>query len=149
MDIGSIAFHPVPGTGDEVIFDALYIDMGYCSDDELGTVFDDNYTLGYKLRVLERTSSYTVQSVQPWTSIELDTPFWYEPSKGNLIIELGWPDGSEEFYSYDFPTPGNSLLKGGYESSTGALYTQCPHLMLEGPEELEQSTFASIKATFR
>lgn len=148
MTINSISFRPVSGTGTDATFTSFYVDMGLCSSDQLGPMFESNYIGGTKTRVYERTSSVTFYAVEPWTAITLDTPFYYDPAMGNLIIEVGWPDGSNQFYTYNYPTAGASMVKAGYGAGTGDPYYECPNLLIEGDLAFEQTTFAAIKATF-
>lgn len=148
MTISSIAWNTVPGY-DFVNFDAFYIHMGYCASDELTETFDSNYIPGSKIQVFQRTSAYTVNAVYPWTAISLDTPFFYDPAEGNLIIEIDWPNGDHEIYTFNYGTGSNSLVMGSYGASTGTVFTDAPYLQLEGELSLSQTTFAGIKATFR
>ena len=149
VSISSIAYAPVQGLGEQVNFDSFAIDMGYASVDQLGPVFETNYVSGSKMRVFERTSSVSFDAVFPWTTIQLDTPFLYDPAEGNLIYEIHWPKGSAQFYSYDYPTSGISIVKGAYGSASGEPFSQAPHLLFDvSGEAFEQMTFAGIKATF-
>lgn len=149
MTIGSISFDPVPGTGSRVTLDAFSIDMGYCAAGELDPSFDTNYVSGSKTRVFERSTSFVLNAVMPWTSMDLDTPFFYDPSAGNLIFEIQWPDGSGQFYAFHSNTLVNSLVIGNFGATYGDAFQQTPHLLLEGEEAFNQMTFAGIKATFK
>jgi hypothetical protein len=149
MEISSVAFKPVPGMGTSVTFVQFYVDMGYCSSDELGPNYDNNYVSGTKTRVFSRNSSYTVTATSPWTPLVLDTPFYYIPASGNLIIDIAWPDAEGEFYSYNFTTPGLSSVGGAYGEATGDTFNDMPQLLIEGVYSMGQMTFAGIKATFR
>lgn len=149
MEISSISYDPVQGMGDQVNFVSFSIDMGYCSSDELDPIYDTNYISGSKVRVFERTSAYTVNAVFPWTEIVLDTPFVFDPTVGNLIIEIQWPDGDAQIYSFDYATAGISLVTGAYGAGSGNGFTQAPHLLIQGEDAFSQMTFAGIKATFQ
>ena len=149
MEINTISFDPVPGLGTQVILDAVSIDMGYCTADQLDPVFDSNYVSGSKIRVFERTSAFTLNASTPWTPIALDTPFYFNPSWGNLVIEINWPNGSQQIYTFNYATSGVSLISGSYGAGSGDAYTEAAHLLLEGNLALNQMTFAGIKATFQ
>jgi hypothetical protein len=149
MTIGAVSWEPVQGMGDMVNFDSFSIDMGLCGTDALEPVFDLNYINGTKTRVFERASSFSVNAVYPWTTIVLDTPYFYDPVAGNLLVEVNWPNGDSQIYTYDFPTEAASMVSGAYGDGAGYLFTQAPHMLLEGGFALGQSTFAGIKATFR
>lgn len=148
MTIDAISFHPVTGFGTHTNFTEFYLDMGYCATSELGPVFDSNYVSGSKVSVFARSSAFTVTAAEPWTTIALDTPFFFDPADGNLIIEISWPDGDEEFYTYSYGTTGVSLIKGAYGEGSGEENYEAPHLLLEGADSFQQMTFAGIKATF-
>lgn len=148
MTIDAISFHPVPGTGTHTNFTEFYIDMGYCAAGELDPVFDSNYVSGTKKRVFEQSGAFTLTATEPWTTISLGTSFFFDPAAGNLVIEILWPDGDDEFYSYDFPTSGVSVITAAYNEGVGNAFSQAPHLLLEGTNSFEQMTFAGIKASF-
>ncbi len=148
MTISSVAWYPNSGYT-SVTFDAFYINMGYCASDQLTEDFDANYVSGTKTQVFQRASTYKVDAVYPWTAITLDTPFFYDPAQGNLIIEVDWPDGVDEIYTFNYYTGVNSLVMGPYGSPTGNVFMDAPYLQLQGELSLDQSTFAGIKATFR
>ena len=148
MTINSISFFPDAGYS-RVNFTSFYLHMGYSSSSNLTENYEDNYVSGTRTAVFERASAFTVNATYPWTTITLDTPFWYDPSAGNLIVELEWPDGDSEIYTFNFGTPGvNSLVKGFYGLSSGDVYQESPYLKFEGPLNLNQTTFAGIKASF-
>jgi len=148
MTISSIAFNPVAGTGASTTFFELYVDMGYCSSTELGANYESNYVSGTKIRVFSRPSNFTVTATSPWTALVLDSPFFYDPANGNLIIDIAWPDGEDEFYSYSYVTAGVASVSGAYGEATGDTFGDSSFLRLEGVYALEQITFAGIKATF-
>ncbi len=148
MTINSITFFLAPGGfHDEVTFDEYYVDMGYCSSEYLGANYDDNYINGWKYRVFERTSPFTFYASDP--TIYFDTPFFYIPANGNLVFEIGWPNGEDEFYTFSSVSAGVSCVYGNYSWETGDQYMETPHLMINGAWALEQITFAGIKASFQ
>lgn len=147
MTIRSITFDPVTGTGEETTFYEFSVDMGYCSNSELGTVYEANYTSGSKTRVFETTTNFTIAASSP--TIYFDTPFLYNPAEGNLIIDIIWPDGEGEFYSYNFATAGVSSISGTYDISEGYAFTDMSHLFFSDALSFDQLTFAGIKASFR
>lgn len=147
MAINSITFDAVTGTGGETTFYELFVDMGYCAGSELVTVYDTNYMSGSKIRVFETTSNITISAASP--TIYFDTSFPYNPAEGNLIVDIIWPDGEGEFYSYNFPTAGVSSISGAYDLPEGFAFTDMSHLFLSDALSLEQLSFAGIKASFR
>lgn len=148
MEINEIEFFFAPGAAEDMVqFDEFYLHLGYCASDELSNNYQNNYVNGWKYKVYERTTPVVFHSSDP--VITFDTPFFYDPSQGNLLFEIAWPNGRKEFYVYDGPSTGNSLLYGSYFSDTGDLYGLIPHLMFNGTLALEQTTFAGIKASFQ
>ena len=145
--ISSITFDPVAGTGNEVTFYELSVDMGYCSNEGLAPNYDSNYTSGSKTRVFETTSPVTILASAP--TIVFDTPFHYDPAQGNLIIDVVWPDGEGEIYTYNFPTAEISSISGAYDLPEGNPFTDMSHLYINYALSLNQSTFAGLKASFR
>lgn len=130
-------------------FTELYVHMGYCSSSDLTENYLENYVSGTRTSVFERASAFTVNATYPWTTITLDTPFWYDPSAGNLILEIEWPDGNDEIYTFNYGTPGvGSLVMGFYDISYGGVFQEAPYLKLDGVLALDQTTFAGIKASF-
>jgi len=147
ITINSISFDAVPGTGQQVTFYELSLDLGYCCSEELSTVYESNYVSGTKARVFETTDPIVVQASSP--EIVFSTPFFYDPAAGNLIIDMIWPDGDGEFYSFNFATPGVSSISGAYDLPEGDAFTDMSHMFLNGTLDLSQLTFAGIKASFR
>ncbi|MCD4707715.1 MAG: hypothetical protein K8S62_08245 [Candidatus Sabulitectum sp.] len=147
MAINSITFDPSPGPGTEVTFDEFHVYMGYCANDELSATYDANYVNGWKYKVFERTSSVTFHASDP--TIYFDTPFFYVPANGNLIMDIAWPDGEDEFYTYSSGTTGLTCVHGAYGSPSGDQYMETSHLFINGEMTLNQMTFAGIKASFR
>lgn len=147
ITINSISFDAVPGTGQEVTFYELSLDLGYCNAGVLSTVYESNYVSGTKARVFETTDPIVVQASSP--EIVFSTPFFYDPAAGNLIIDMIWPDGDGEFYSFNFATPGVSSISGAYDLPEGDAFTDMSHMFLNGTLDLSQLTFAGIKASFR
>ena len=148
MTINSVAWFPSEGYT-SVTFEEFYVYMGYCSSDQLTETFDANYVSGTRTEVFQRTSSFMLAAVYPWTTITLDTPFFYDPSLGNLIVEIQWPGGEEEIYTFNYYTGENTLVMAGYGLPTGSISPEAPYLQFQGELSLDQSTFAGIKATFR
>jgi hypothetical protein len=147
VTISSIVFDAVPGTGQQVTFYELSLHLGYCLSEELTTVYESNYASGSKKTVFETTNSITIQASSP--EIVFETPFFYDPSTGNLIIDLVWPDGEGEFYSFNFATAGVSSVSGTYDDPDGYAFTDMSHLFINGALGFDQQTFAGIKASFR
>ena len=64
MMISSISFVEAPSQGSEATFYEFYLDMGYCSNNELGANFEDNYIGGSKQEYLREPA---MQPSMPWT----------------------------------------------------------------------------------
>ncbi len=146
MTISSVTFDPSPGPGTEVTFDEFHVYMGYCDNDELGANYDANYANG-KYKVYERTSNVTFHASDP--TIYFDTPFFYIPANGNLILDIAWPDGEDEFYTYSSGTGSLTCVYGDYNSPNGDQFMEISHMFINGDMALNQMTFAGIKASFR
>ena len=147
MTISSISFVHAPGAQRaEATFYEFYLDMGYCSNNELGAYYAENYVSGSKIRVFERTGNITFYASDP--TIYFDSPFFFNPVNGNLIIDISWPDGEDEFYVYNHGTAGVSCVTSGFYDPSGYVFTDMAHLFLQGTWSMEQTTFAGIKASF-
>lgn len=133
-------------SGSEVTFDELNISMGYCANAELGTNYENNYVAGTKIEVFGKKNC-TIVADKP--KITFEVPFFYQPSKGNLIIDFSWPNGDHELYVFASGTTGTTCISGDYGMATGDGYSETPHLFLNGKLSLDQMTFAGIKASFR
>ena len=138
LTVNSLSFDAVPETGKEVTFYELFVDMGYCSSEGLIPNYDSNYISGSKTRVYETTSAVTIQASAP--TIVFDTPFEYDPTQGNLIVDIVWPDGEGEFYTYNFPTAEVSSISGAYDLQEGNPFTDMSHLFISYELSLSQST---------
>ncbi len=148
MLINSISFFKAPGaTEDRVTFFEYYVTMGYCESNELGIYYNSNYIDGMRYRVFERTEPVTFYDTDP--TIYFDTPFFYDPAKGNLLFEIAWPDGRDEIYTYSSPESLMTCVYGPYDSLFGEQYSEVPHILLNGEWDLSQATFGGIKANFR
>jgi len=148
MTINSIEFFLAPGAAhNEVEFDEFYVYMGYCATDELAANYNSNYINGWKYKVFESTTPITFHDTDP--TIYFDTPFFYQPSQGNLVFEIIWPNGKNEFWVYNDVQDKTTLVHGGYDLEAGDQYMERPHLLIHGDLALEQTTFAGIKASFQ
>ena len=148
MIISSISFFLAPGgAANRVTFFEYSLYMGYCASDELGPTYNDNYVNGWKYLVFERTSPFTFYETDP--TVYFDTPFFYDPANGNLVFEIAWPDGEDEIRTFASATTGISCVNGGFGLPTGDMFSETPHILINGEMALNQSTFAGIKASFR
>ena len=135
-----------PGGSGSASFTNFTIHMGYCSTDELGEGFFQNYDPGTRILVFER-SDYTISGeVDEWIVEDLDTPFWYDGT-GNLIIEYEWETGGGSGYIYAWDPGTYRALTGGYGSSSGSLLTIAHYQQLIGSLGLEPTSFGAIKAS--
>lgn len=147
MTISSISFSPVTGTGTEVTFYEFYVDMGYCASEELSATYNANYVGGVRYRVFERTSPVTFNASD--LTIYFDTPFFYVPANGNLILDISWPEGTDQIYTFSSSTTGFTNVQGAYGLPTGEQFMETPHMFINGELALNQMTFAGIKASFQ
>ncbi len=148
MIISSLSFFLAPGAiEDHVTFDEYYVYLGYCSSNELSATYDDNYVNGWKYPVLESTGPITFLETDP--TIYFETPFFYDPANGNLVFEIAWPNGEDEIYTYNSVTASNTCVYGDYYLSSGDLWTELPHVLINGDLALANTTFAGIKASFQ
>ncbi len=144
MTINSIAFYCM--SGETVTFNQFIVYMGEASGSVLGNNFEDNYS-GNKVTVYNH-NNVTFTPSGEWVNIPLDTPYFYDGT-GNLIIEIGWPDGVDEIYAGCWSTSGNRMLTSFFGSPTGDLFEFCPNLLFSGSMSLAPMTFGSIKASFQ
>jgi len=145
IEITSLSWNP-SDTTHAVTFDELTIYIGRCNTDELGTDFEANYLPGSKILVYNDTN-LSFEAGTGWFSIDLDTPYFYDGTQ-NLIIDVEWPDGSGEIYTYNWYTGANRALSGAYGAPSGNLEQTLSHLLLNGTLALNQSTFGRIKTLF-
>jgi hypothetical protein len=145
IEITSISWQPTT-PAELVNFDELTIYMGLCSTDELGTVFEDNYIPGTKVQVYNATN-VNLAAGSGWFSIDLDPAFFY-PGTDNLIIDIEWPNGTGQIYTFNWYAGTNRTLYAAYGESTGTQMQDLSHLLLNGNLALGQSTFGAIKALF-
>lgn len=86
------------------------------------------------------------EGTDEWFVIDLDTPFAYN-GQDNLILEVVWESGSGSVHNFFFDTPGTPMrLKSAEpEAATGFLSSSRCQFMLLSTQQLETSTFGSIK----
>ena len=147
MLISSITFFPTSGSTGDVTFDEFYVYLGYCTNEYLTENFNSNFENDMKYSVLERSNPITYHYTDP--TIVFDTPFFYIPANGNLVLEFAWPGGDGEIFTFAADTSNFMSVAGSYDSATGDQLLEFPHLLINGEMELEQMTFAGLKATFR
>lgn len=119
--------------------------LGYCSSDELGMSFEDNYISGTKTLVFSADPLVMSPGGDNWSTITLDSPFWYSGTD-NLIIEVQWENQSiaNSYYCGRWDSGQNRTL---YQQNTPDNYLSVfvLHMLLEGTESLDQTTFGRIK----
>lgn len=146
MLVEQLGWLRTPGGSGSASFTNFSIYMGYCSTDELGENFLQNYDPGTRTLVFER-SDYTISGeVDEWITETLDTALWYDGS-GNLLIEYEWETGTGSLYIYAWDPGTYRALLGAYGSSTGSLMTIAHYQQLIGPVGLESTSFGAIKAS--
>lgn len=125
--------------------------MGYSNLDQLGMTFLDNYIPGTRTLVFSSSPYIVNVGANEWFTTTLNTPFWYSPAIGNLLIEVEW--SSESFgsvYLWHYNAGTNRAIVGAYGSPTAyTTESTLPHIMLNGVLDLEPDSFGSIKASFR
>ena len=147
MEITELGWKRTPGGIGSASFTSFRIYMGYCSSDELGESFPDNFDPGTRIRVLDRPSYSISGEVEQWITQTLDTPFYYNGS-GNLIIEYEWETGTGNVYIYGWATETGRGLLGGYGSSTGSPLMLAHYQQLIGELGLAPVSFGEAKLLF-
>ena len=154
FEINSIAWQKHPAGDVSAEFATFKIYMGLCSEDQLGSVFDDNYISGTRTLVYESSSQVMSGSVDEWVSIVLDTDYQYDSSEGNLIIEVTWISCVDLKSFYTRSWDAGSIRAIGYTQTgapthpTGSLSSSLPRLMITGTAggALESLTFGAVKS---
>jgi hypothetical protein len=136
------------GTGDSIWLENLEIHLALTDLDELTDTFDSNYDPGTRELVFSSASFGTTATPSGWTEVLLDSEYYY-PGAGNLLVEVTYTDAVVEFQSCVW-VPGalRTIWHPDPGSSTGYVLNSAPNMMLTGVLALEQSTFATIKASF-
>jgi hypothetical protein len=152
INLSDIGWQVHPAADPSAEFADFTVIMGYCAADQLGAVFDDNYVPGSQVTVYSSTSQVCSGSPDQWFSVELDTPFSYVQSEGNLIVEVQWsaPVDSMSFYTWGWDTGAIRAVaytgEGAPTHPSGSLSSAISRLVLTGSGmPLDQGTFASIK----
>ena len=154
FEISSIAWQKHPAGDASAEFNTVMIYMGLCSEDQLGSIFDDNYISGTRTLVYESSTQVMSGGVDEWVSILLDTDYQYDSSEGNLIIEVTWvsPVDNKSFYCRSWDA--GAIRAVGYTQAgaptqpSGSLSSSLPRLMITGSAggALESMTFGSVKS---
>lgn len=148
MTIESVAWQRGTGGSPSGTYNSFRLYMGYCSSDQLGATFDDNYVPGSRTLVYETPSQTMSADPDQWMVIPLDTPFEYDGT-GNLVLELQWTGGVNMFYTYWWETgAGRSVMAGTADAQTGIVSTSMSELQFSDAAGLSPSTFGAIKAAF-
>jgi len=152
IDEISLQGHPAGDHSAE--FSTVKIYMGLCASDQLGSTFDDNYIDGTRMLVYEASTATFAAETDQWSAIALDDQYIYDPSQGNLIVEITWEFSIDHksFYvrSWDTGTirAVASTQAGAPSQPTGSLSSALPRLMLTGTAQgsLETLTFGAVKS---
>ncbi|HOP27014.1 MAG TPA: hypothetical protein PLM22_10325 [Candidatus Sabulitectum sp.] len=145
MDIDAVAF--LVSEGETVSFDRFTIHMGITGQSSLSEGFESNWMPGTKTLVYDHEFvTYTSPGVGQWMEIALDTPFWYN-GEDNLLVEFGWPGGTEVIMIWAWVAPDNYTCYAGWEEPQGNLLLESLVLRFSGALELYADTFAGIKST--
>jgi hypothetical protein len=152
LNIWEIGWQVHPAAQPSAEFAGFKVYLGYCDSDQLGAVFDDNYVPGSKVLVYDSASQVCSGSPGEWFSIELQTPFSYVQSMGNLIVETQWeaPVDHQSFYTWAWDTGTiravANTAAGAPSAPSGSLSSAMSSLMITGQGmTLEQSTFGAVK----
>lgn len=148
----SLQGHPAGDHSAE--FDTVKIYLGLCASDQLGNTFDDNYIDGTRTLVYEASGATFSAEPDAWAAIPLDDAYVYDPSEGNLIIEISWEScvDHQSFYvrSWDTGTirAVANTQAGAPSNPTGSLSSSLPRLMLTGVSQgaLQTLTFGGVKS---
>ena len=145
IDIEAIGF--MVSEGEAVSFDRFTIHMGITGQSSLSEGFESNWITGTKTLVYDHDFvTYTSPGPNQWMEIPLDTVFWYN-GEDNLLIEFGWPGGTEVIMIWAWVAPENYTCYAGWEEPQGNLLLESLVLRLSGALELSPDTFAGIKST--
>ena len=146
MLIESVSWKKTASGTPSATLDDFRIYMGYCTGDELGAVFDDNYVPGTKTLVFHDDPFVLSGNPDQWMEIALDTSFGWDGTD-NLLIDVEWSDGSGTVYVYHWDSGSGRSLSADYGSPEGFVQNIVSHLQLTGTEmAIEQHTFGGLKA---
>lgn len=153
FEIDEVGWQVHPAADPSAEFTGLSVYMGLCAEDDLGSVFDDNYIPGTRTLVYQNSSRVMSGSAGDWAMIQLDTPFTYDASEGNLIIEVTWDScvDHQSFYVYSWDTGAirsvSNTQAGAPSSPSGSLSSAMARMMLTGNSggDFTSVTFASVK----
>lgn len=145
IEITSVAWHWLPIEENFATCEGFELHMGYCSSDELGGDFDDNYVPGTKTLVYSNSSLYVTPGAGDWTTIDLSTPFWYDGSD-NLIIEVEWSNEGDDnsYYCGEWDTGSVRCLKSE-DGGPATLDSWITHMLISGDVGLDPATFGGVK----
>ncbi len=153
FEINSLAWQKHPAGDISAEFATLNIYMGLCSEDQLGSTFDDNYISGTRTLVYGSSSQVMSGSPDEWVPILLDTDYQYDSSEGNLIIEVTWVSCVDQKSFYIRSWDAGAIRAVGYTQTgapthpTGSLSSALPRLTITGTAQgaLETMTFGAVK----
>jgi hypothetical protein len=148
MMIGELSWHRTSVGAESATFSNFNIYLGHGANDELGTVFDDNYIEGTKTLVYSAPSQTVHAEAEGWFDLSLDTPFEYNGTD-NLIMEIQWAGGSGTFYTYKWATGTSRCLTAANPSlPSGTLSTSMCQFGIDAVLSLRPVTFGAIKSFF-
>ncbi len=146
IEIGSVSWRRgTTGPVSSATYTNFRIYMGYAPSHMLGTSFAENFVPLSRTLVYSGNPTVTAEE-DDWFSIPLDSPFWYNGSD-IFIMEIIWDSGTGNPSCYEFNTPmtPSSLKSPDPNGDMGFLSSMRCQFMLDGTQELESGTFASIK----
>ncbi|MCK5064233.1 MAG: hypothetical protein KAQ97_03050 [Candidatus Fermentibacteraceae bacterium] len=154
FNIDSIAWQRHPAGDNSAEFETVKIYMGLCSEDQLGSTFDDNYIEGTRTLIYESSSLVMSGNPDEWVPISLDTNYQYDSSEGNLIIEVTWESCVDLNSFYIRSWDAGTIRAVGYTQAgapsypTGSLSSSLPRMTITGTAQgaLGTLTFGAVKS---
>lgn len=156
FEINEIGWQVNPAADPSAEFAGLKVYMGLCAEDDLGSVFEENYIEGTRTLVYQSSSKVMSGSPGDWSTLQLDTPYPYYQNDGNLIVEVTWDScvDHQSFYVYSWDTGAiravSSTQAGAPSNPSGSLSSAMARLILTGSSggAFSSMTFGSVKHSF-
>lgn len=157
FEISEIGWQVHPTAAASAEFENMKVYVGLCAEDDLGSVFDENYIEGTRTLVYENPSQVMSGASGDWAALQLDTPYLYDMEAGNLIIEVTWDSciDHQSFYVHSWDTGAIRAVSntqiGAPSSPTGSLSSAMARLILTGSSggSFTSLTFGSVKTLFK
>ncbi len=152
VELSAIAFMPSDYSQKTGEYNDFSIKLGYTDLDELHTRFETNWLSSPVEIYSEANLQLEGVTGGEWIVFEFDEPFFYS-SSSNLLYELSWngpvdPPDSRIYAMTWEDTANHALVTATPNGETGYLTTVVPNLLFVTTEDLQASTFGSIKSSF-